>query len=94
MPELKLYTVAQLREWLMYNHAPEGLSEQIIAPSRAWAIIHNPYVKDDDPVVAAIFEGRGRSRKTSHFWPLFGWGRAGRGGGEERPASVCRAGGG
>lgn len=56
MPELKLYTVAQLREWLVHNHAADGLSEQIIAPSRAWAIIHNPYVKDNDPVVAAIFE--------------------------------------
>lgn len=55
MPELKLYTVAQLRDWLMHNDAAEGLSEQIIAPNRAWAIIHNPYVKDDDLVVAAIF---------------------------------------
>lgn len=67
MPELKLYTVTQLREWLMYNHAPEGLSEQIIAPSRAWAIIHNPYVKDDDPVVAAIFEGRELAAYTASF---------------------------
>lgn len=57
MPELKLYTVAQLREWLICNHAAEGLSERIIAPTRAWAIIHNPYVKDDDPVLAAIFVG-------------------------------------
>lgn len=56
MPELKLYTVAQLKDWLMHSHAVDGLSEQIIAPSRAWAIAHNPYVKDDDPVVAAIFE--------------------------------------
>lgn len=55
MPELKLYTVAQLREWIEYNRAAEGLSERIIAPHRAYAIIHNPYVKDDDPVVAAIF---------------------------------------
>jgi len=55
MPELKLYTVAQLREWVEHNHAAEGLSERIIAPLRAYAIIHNPYVKDDDPVVAAIF---------------------------------------
>ena len=56
MPELKLYTVAELREWLMHNRAAEGLSEQVIAPTRAWAIIHNPYVKDEDPVMAAIFE--------------------------------------
>ena len=56
MPELKLYNVAQIREWLVNNHAAEGLNEKVIAPSRAWAIIHNPYVKDKDPVVAAIFE--------------------------------------
>ena len=55
MPDLKLYTVAQLREWIEHNHAAEGLSERIIAPHRAYAIIHNPYVKDDDPVAAAIF---------------------------------------
>lgn len=56
MPELKLYKVVQLKNWLLHNHAVDGLSEQIIAPSRAWAIVHNPYVKDNDPVVAAIFE--------------------------------------
>lgn len=56
MPELKLYTVYQLREWVMHNHAAEGLSEQAIAPIRAWAIIHNPYVQDDDSVLAVIFE--------------------------------------
>lgn len=55
MPDLKLYTVADLREWIEHNHAAEGLSETIIAPHRAYAIIHNPYVKNDDPVVAAIF---------------------------------------
>ena len=53
--ELKLYTVAQLKEWIEHNHAVEGLSETIIAPHRAYSIIHNPYVKDDDPVVAVIF---------------------------------------
>lgn len=59
MPELKLYTIAQLRAWLEENQVVDGLSETIVAPQRAYAIIHNPYVKDDDPVVAAIFvEGR------------------------------------
>lgn len=67
MPELKLYTVAEIREWLMYNHAVEGLSEQIIAPSRAWSIIHNPYVKDDDPVLAAIFEDGEMAAYTAAF---------------------------
>lgn len=55
MPDLKLYTAYDLREWIENGHAAEGLSERIIAPHRAYAIIHNPYVKDDDPVVAAIY---------------------------------------
>ena len=55
MPEIKLYTVAQLREWIEHNHATEGLSDKIIAPHRAWSIMNNPYVMEDDPVVAAIF---------------------------------------
>ena len=34
MTDIKLYTVEQLRNWLEHNQAAEGLSEQIIAPSR------------------------------------------------------------
>lgn len=67
MPELKLYTVAQLRDWLEQNHPTDGLSEQIIAPSRAWAIIHNPYVKDADPVLAAIFANGELAAYTASF---------------------------
>lgn len=67
MVDIKLYTVAEIREWLVNNKPTEGLSEQIIAPSRAWAIIHNPYVKDDDPVVAAIFEGGETAAFTAAF---------------------------
>ena len=55
MPDLKLYTVAELCEWLLHNAVFEGLSGKLISPTRAWAIIHNPYVKEDDPVLAAIF---------------------------------------
>lgn len=67
MPEIKLYTVADLREWLMHNHAVEGLSEQVIAPTRALAIIHNPYVKDEDAIVAAIFEKGELASYTASF---------------------------
>ena len=67
MPELKLYTVSQIREWLEDNHPAEGLSEQVIAPTRAWAIIHNPYVKDDDAIVAAIFEDGQLAAYTASF---------------------------
>lgn len=72
MPELKLYTVKQLRDWLEHNYAAEGLSERIIAPSRAWAIVHNPYVKDDDPVVAAIFENGENAAFTAAFPEMIG----------------------
>lgn len=56
MPELKIYTVADLREWSENNHPVEGLSERMIAPTRAWALVNHPYVKNEDAIVAAIFE--------------------------------------
>lgn len=67
MPELKLYTVKDLREWLENNHLAEGLSERMIAPTRAWAIIHNPYVKEADAIVAAIFEDGELAAYTASF---------------------------
>ena len=67
MPELKIYTVADLREWLTNNHPAEGLSERVIAPTRAWAIVHNPYVKDEDAIVAAIFEDGELAAYTASF---------------------------
>lgn len=72
MPELKLYTVADLREWVMHNRAAEGLSERFIAPTRAWAIIHNPYVHDQDPVVAVIFVDNEAAACTTAFPELIG----------------------
>ena len=56
MPELKLYTIADLRNWIKHSQPVEGLSEKVIAPSRAWAIVNNPYVHDNDAVVSAIFD--------------------------------------
>ncbi|MEE0922293.1 MAG: hypothetical protein U0L47_07360 [Paludibacteraceae bacterium] len=56
MPDLKIYTILDLRNWLIHNHAIGGLSEKIIAPQRAYAIINNPYVKDEDSVLCAILE--------------------------------------
>lgn len=67
MPELKLYTVKDLREWLENNHPADGLSERVIAPTRAWAIVHNPYVKDEDAIVAAIFEDGELAAYTASF---------------------------
>lgn len=67
MPELKLYTVTDIREWLVNNKLVEGLSEQVIAPTRAWAIIHNPYVKEEDAIVAAIFDDGELAAYTASF---------------------------
>ncbi len=67
MPELKLYTVKDLREWLENNRPAVGLSERVIAPTRAWAITHNPYVKDEDAIVAAIFEDGELAAYTASF---------------------------
>ena len=67
MVDIKLYTVADLRDWLEHNHPAEGLSEQVIAPTRTWAIIHNPYVKEDDAIVAAIFEDGQLAAYTASF---------------------------
>ena len=72
MPDLKLYTVADLRKWIEHGHAVEGLSETIIAPHRAYAIIHNPYVKNDDPVVAAIFVEGENVAYTTAFPEMIG----------------------
>lgn len=56
MPEIKLFSVADIRNWLIHNRSVEGLSNAVISPVRAYAILHNPFVKDMDHVAAAIFE--------------------------------------
>ena len=66
-PLLKYYTVLDLHNWLVHNQLIEGLSDQIIAPQRAWAIIHNPYVKDSDAVLCAIFEDNKPVAYTAAF---------------------------
>ena len=40
---LELFTVRQVRDWLEHGVAERGLSEKLIARTRAWAIINNPY---------------------------------------------------
>lgn len=66
-PVLKYYTVLEIRNWLVHNQLIEGLSDQIIAPQRAWAIIHNPYVMDSDAVLCAILEDNNPVAYTAAF---------------------------
>lgn len=66
-PELKYYTVSDLKQWLLFNNPVNGLSEMLIAPQRAFSIINNPYVKDADVVVCAIFEEGELAAYTASF---------------------------
>ena len=53
--DLRLYTVAQLKDWLFHNHMVEGLSETLIDKSRAYALVTNPFVTNDMSLVSALF---------------------------------------
>ncbi|MCQ2383844.1 MAG: hypothetical protein MJZ96_03080 [Paludibacteraceae bacterium] len=70
-PELKLYTIADLRAWLIDNNPPAGLSEQVIAPVRSFAILNNPYVREEDAVVAAIYVGDELAAFTAAFPDMY-----------------------
>lgn len=67
MPEIKLFSIVDLRNWLENNQPVEGLSDAVISPSRAYAILHNPYVKDEDHVVATIYDHGELAAYTAAF---------------------------
>lgn len=52
---LELFTVKQVRDWLEHGVTERGLSEHLIARTRAWAIVNNPYASDDLNIISAIF---------------------------------------
>lgn len=49
------YSVADLKNWLLHNRPVNGLSTEVIAPARAFAIMNNPFVTDETRVVCALF---------------------------------------
>ena len=51
-----VYTIHELRDWLIYNKQ-NGLSAYSIAPTRAYAFINNPCVKEKDPALVMAFDG-------------------------------------
>lgn len=59
MPEVNLttFTVADLKSWLLHNQPKKGLSEEVIDPVRAFAIVHSPFAENDMPVVSALYVG-------------------------------------
>ena len=53
--DLKLYSVADLKDYFFHNKPVELLSDKIISRTRAWSIINNPFSTDDLYVVSALF---------------------------------------
>ncbi len=66
-PELKIYTIRNLKEWIEDGRSIEGLTEAVITPTRAYSFIHNPYVTDDLPVVSAMFVDNDLAAFTAAF---------------------------
>ena len=56
--DLKLFTVADLKQYFVHNQPVDLLTDEVITRSRAFATIHNPYVTDDMAVVSALFVDR------------------------------------
>ena len=54
--EIKHYTVTQVRNWREHNSKIEGLTNEVIRPAFAWAIVHHPDVLEEDPIVAAVYD--------------------------------------
>lgn len=51
-----IYTAADLKAWIIRGEN-NGLSERVISLTRANALLHCPYVKDDSVVVIAAMDG-------------------------------------
>lgn len=67
MEELKLYTIGDLKQWVLKGERKEGLSDSIITPTRAFAFVNNPYVSDEMPVVSALFTNGELAAFTAAF---------------------------
>lgn len=53
--DLRLFTAAQIRDWLYHGTQYAGLTERLIDKQRAYAILTNPYVTDDMSLISALF---------------------------------------
>ena len=66
MIEYKTYNVKEVRAWLK-DGVQNGLSESIISLTRANALLHCPYVKDDDVLVVSAMDGESVVGYTAIF---------------------------
>lgn len=56
MIEYHKHTAADIRAWLL-NGTQNGLSEQVISKTRAYSLIHNPFITDDSVLVVSATDG-------------------------------------
>ena len=69
---LELFTVADLRDWLLNNHPVRGLSEQLMSATRAYSILKNPYVQNETYIISALFVGDNLGAYTAVFPDVIG----------------------
>ena len=55
--EIKTFTASELSQWLDSGQPVAVLDAGIISRTRARALVHNPYVKPEDPLLAAVLTG-------------------------------------
>lgn len=52
---LELFSVQEVKKWLLTGDGTRGLSESVIAKQRAYAIVNNPYATDNLKIISALF---------------------------------------
>lgn len=64
---LELFTIAEVRDWLVHNQSARGLSEEIMSRTRAWAIINSPYAMDETYIISVLFVNNEVAAYTAVF---------------------------
>lgn len=67
MEELKLFKLSDLKDWILLGKRVDGLSEEVITTTRAYAFVNNPYVEDCMPVVATLYVDHELAAYTAAF---------------------------
>lgn len=67
MEELKLFTLSDLKDWILSGKRVDGLTEEVITTTRAYAFVNNPFVEDGLPVVATLYVDHELAAYTAAF---------------------------
>lgn len=67
MEELKIFTLSDLKDWILRGKRVDGLTEEVITTTRAYAFVNNPFIEDDLPVVATLYVDHELAAYTAAF---------------------------